>query len=157
MAVVHSTSLDLGATLKNYQNETDRIKFIRAYIDPVRFFLDGYFYVYDLDCVNIAHATQKDLQGQNLYNYDDSKGNYVIRMLESASKNGGGFVEYYWVNPSATTNDEQKRSATSDRFPGPTISLAAAFTRPIDRNIKWSLSQVQHLAGDKILESGTGK
>jgi signal transduction histidine kinase len=79
VAVVHSTSLDLGATLKNYQNETHRAQFIRAYIDPIRFFLDGYFYVYDLVCVNIAHATQKDLQGQNLYNYQDSNGNYEIR------------------------------------------------------------------------------
>ena len=119
-AVVHSSAVGLGAVLNNDQSETDRINFIRAYIDPVRFYPDqsGYFYVYDFDCVNIAHATQKNLQGQNLYNYEDSKGNYVIRMLAAAAKNGGGFVEYYWVNPSAATKDEQKKIGYVEPIPG---------------------------------------
>jgi hypothetical protein len=111
VAVVHSSAVGLGTVLKNYQSETDRITFLRAYIDPIRFYTDqtGYFYIYDFDCVNIAHATQKDLQGQNLYNYQDSKGNFVIRELAAAAKNGGGFVEYYWVNPSSTSAGEQRK------------------------------------------------
>ena len=76
-AVVHASAVGLGAILESYQNEADRINIIREYIDPIRFYPDGsgYFYVYNLDCVNIAHATQKDLQGQNLYDYQDTRGN----------------------------------------------------------------------------------
>jgi hypothetical protein len=41
----------------------------------IRFYPDnsGYFYVYDFSCKNIAHATQKDLQGKNLYDYKDAR------------------------------------------------------------------------------------
>ena len=119
-AVVHSSAAGLGAVLKNYPSETDRINFIRAYIDPVRFYPDqsGYFYVYNLDCVNIAHATQKDLQGQNLYNYQDSRGTYVIRLLSAAAKSGGGFVEYYWKNPAVASQEEQKKIGYVEPIPG---------------------------------------
>jgi signal transduction histidine kinase len=99
--VVHSIATGLGDLLKNVKGEEDRIKMIRAFIDPVRFYPDqsGYFYVYDYDCVNVAHATQKDLIGKNLRDYKDSKGKFVIRELAEAARNGGGFVEYYWVKP----------------------------------------------------------
>jgi signal transduction histidine kinase len=119
-AVVHSTALGLGAVLTGYQNETDRINLIRAYIDPVRFYPDqsGYFYVYDSNCVNIAHATQKDLQGQSLYDYKDTRGNYVIRLLAAAAKNGGGFVEYYWIKPNSATNEEQQKIGYVEPIPG---------------------------------------
>lgn len=119
-AVVHSAALGLGGILSQYQNETDRIDQIRNFIDPVRFYNDqsGYFYVYDFDCVNIAHATQKDLQGQNLYNYQDSRGNYVIRLLAAASENGGGFVEYYWVNPASSSESEQQKMGYVEPIPG---------------------------------------
>ena len=100
-AVVHSTAVGLGGILKNVENETDRISIIRDFIDQIRFYPDqsGYFYVYDFDCVNIAHATQKDLPGKNLRDYKDVKGKYVIRELAAAAEKGGGFVEYYWVRP----------------------------------------------------------
>lgn len=119
-AVVRSAALGLGNVLKNYPNETDRIKIIRDFIDPVRFYPDqsGYFYVYNFDCINIAHATQKNLVGQNLYDYKDSRGNYVIRLLSAAAKNGGGFVEYYWVNPSAIAGAEQQKIGYVEPIPG---------------------------------------
>ena len=74
---------------------------IRAFIAPIRFYPDksGYFYVYDFNCINIAHATQKNLPGKNLKNHQDTRKNFVIRELCAAAKKGGGFVEYYWVKP----------------------------------------------------------
>jgi signal transduction histidine kinase len=119
-AVVHSAALGLGGILSNYHNETDRINLIRNFIDPVRFYSDqsGYFYVYDFNCVNIAHATQEDLQGQNLYNYQDSRGNYVIRLLAAAAENGGDFVEYYWVNPASSSMREQRKIGYVELIPG---------------------------------------
>jgi signal transduction histidine kinase len=100
-AVVHSSAMGISETLKTLPDSASGVRFIRTYIDSIRFYDDksGYFYVYNYQCTNIAHATQKDLEGQNLYNYLDSKGNYVIRLLSAAAKKGGGFVEYYWIKP----------------------------------------------------------
>ncbi len=98
---VHCSAVGLGQVLTQFADSARKVECIRQYIDPIRFYDDssGYFYVYNFSCVNIAHATQKDLQGQNLYNYQDSHGNYVIRELAAAALNGGGFVEYYWIKP----------------------------------------------------------
>ena len=99
--VVHATAAGLSEILKSVKNEKERVEMIRSFIKPIRFYSDnsGYFYVYDFNCLNIAHATQKDLQGKNLYDHKDGKGKYVIRELSAAAKKGGGYVEFYWVKP----------------------------------------------------------
>lgn len=117
-AVVHATALGLGDILKDVKAEEKRIALIRAFVSSIRFYSDnsGYFYVYDFKCVNIAHATQKDLQGKNLYDHKDAKGKYVIRELSAAAKKGGGFVEFYWVKPGA--KGEQKKLGYVEPVPG---------------------------------------
>ncbi len=104
IAVVSSSAEGLSSILRTLPDSAARVQMIRTYIDSIRFYDDqsGYFYVYNYQCVNIAHATQKDLVGQNLYNYQDTKGKYVIRELAAAAAKGGGFVEYYWIKPGST-------------------------------------------------------
>ena len=116
--MVRGTAAGLGETLKGIKAEKDRIDLIRAFISPIRFYPDnsGYFYVYDFNCKNIAHATQKDLQGKNLYDYKDAKGNFAIRNLSNAAKNGGGFVEFYWVKPGS--KDQFKKLGYVAPIPG---------------------------------------
>lgn len=102
---VHNAAVGLGAVMQNLENEADRIALMREFITPIRFYPDstGYFYIYNYDCVNLAHATQKNLESKNLYDYQDCKGKFVIRELSAAAKNGGGFVEYFWQKPDDTT------------------------------------------------------
>lgn len=116
--VVNATATGLGEILKNVKTESERIALIRAFISSIRFYPDksGYFYGYDFNCVNIAHATQKDLQGKNLYDHKDVKGKYVIRELSAAAKKGGGFVEFYWLKPGA--KGEQKKLGYVEPIPG---------------------------------------
>lgn len=104
VAVVHASALGLADLLQTLTDSAAKVQAIRTYITPIRFYEDnsGYFYVYNYQCVNIAHATQKELEGQNLYDYQDCKGKYVIRELSAAAANGGGFVEFYWVKPGET-------------------------------------------------------
>jgi len=101
VAVVHTAAIGLGEILKGVKSERQRVNLIRAFVTPIRFYADnsGYFYIYDYKCVNIAHATEKNLEGKNLYKYRDAKKKYVIRELSATAKKGGGFVEYYWVKP----------------------------------------------------------
>ena len=98
---VHLAAQGLGGQCVLVADQKKRIRLIRAFIDPIRFYRhhSGYFYVYNYDCVNIAHATQKDLEGKDLSDYQDEKGKFVIRELAKAARKGGGFVEYHWVKP----------------------------------------------------------
>ncbi|MBU2554837.1 MAG: cache domain-containing protein [Bacteroidetes bacterium] len=110
-----------GSVLSNYYADTnDRVACTRQLIDHVRFFDDqsGYFFVYDFNCNNVAHAIQKNLQGQNLYNYQDSKGNYVIRELLAIARNqpSGGTYEYWWNNP--VSGKEEPKLAFVIKIPG---------------------------------------
>jgi signal transduction histidine kinase len=116
--IVHATALGLGEILKEVKKEDKRIAMIRSFISPIRFYPDqsGYFYVYNSKNVNIAHATQKDLQGKDLNDHKDVKGKYVIRELNAAAKKGGGFVEFYWVKPG--TKGEQKKMGYVEPIPG---------------------------------------
>jgi len=118
VAVVHSHAAMLGAVLKDISDEQERIGMVRTAIDSVRFYDDqsGYFYVYNYDCVNIAHATQKNLLGQNLYDYTDTKGKYVIRELSAMAQAGGGFVEFYWIKPGST--GEKRKLGYVEPIPG---------------------------------------
>jgi len=116
--MVHSVAAGLGEIIKSISTEKERIELIRMFIAPIRFYVDnsGYFYVYDLNCVNLAHATQPELQGKNLYDYQDIKGKYVIQKLAEKAQERGGFVEYYWQNPQ--TKKEQKKIGYVEIIPG---------------------------------------
>ena len=116
--IVYATASGLSEVLKDVKTEDKRIALIRAFISPMRFYRDnsGYFYAYDFNGVNIVLATQKDLQGKNLYDHKDAKGKYVIRELIAAAKKGGGFVEYYWLKPGV--KDEQKKLGYVEGIPG---------------------------------------
>jgi signal transduction histidine kinase len=109
VAYVHSYAISIGEAVVEMADDSTIIHYIRRAIDPIRFYPDssGYFYVYDYDCVNIAHARQKNLQGQNLYDYTDSHGNYVIRDLAAMAQSGGGYVKYYWIKPGDTGEKEK--------------------------------------------------
>jgi len=116
--VVHATAFGLAELLKGVKGTKEGIELIRSFISPIRFYGDnsGYFYVYDYDCVNIAHTVQKDLQGRNLKDHKDSKGKFVIRELSAAAKQGGGFVEYYW--PKAGAKGESRKIGYVEPIPG---------------------------------------
>jgi len=114
---VHLAALGLGAVLKNLDNER-QIELCRNFVKPIRFFDDksGYFYIYDMDGINIAHATQPEKQGMDLINYKDSRGNLLIQGLIKAAKNGGGFVDFWWENP--IDKKEEKKLGYTEPIPG---------------------------------------
>jgi two-component system NarL family sensor kinase len=70
---------------------------------------DGYFFVYDQNGVNLVHPILGELVGRNLYDLQDTNGDYVIRNLLRKAEEGGGFHRYFWNKPS-TGKDEEKLS-----------------------------------------------
>ena len=81
----------------------------KAILSSMKFGVDGYFFVYANDGLNIVHPRMPDLVGQNLWNMRDSNGTYVIRELIQRAKEGGGFQRYLWPKPS-TGRIERKLS-----------------------------------------------
>ena len=61
---------------------------------------DGYFFVYDQPGVNLVHPITSELVGKNLFDLQAENGDYIIRSLLDASKNGGGYHQYPWNKPS---------------------------------------------------------
>ncbi|WP_087016099.1 cache domain-containing protein [Thaumasiovibrio subtropicus] len=61
---------------------------------------DGYFFVYDEQGKNLVHPIMPELIGQNLYDLQDERGNFLIQYLIEAAREGGGFHQYEWRKPS---------------------------------------------------------
>ncbi|TWI70176.1 two-component system NarL family sensor kinase [Pseudoduganella lurida] len=61
---------------------------------------DGYFFVYDMQGVNLMHPRQPELVGHNLYDLRDSGGRPTIQNLLARASEGGGLERYRWIKPS---------------------------------------------------------
>ena len=125
VAYVHSYAVAIGEAVLEMANDSVKIAYIRRAIDPIVFYPDssGYFYVYDVNGVNIAHARQKDLQDQDLWDFQDSRGTYVIRELSVMAQSGGGFVEYWWIKPGET--GEKKKLGYVEMIPNTTYFIGS--------------------------------
>ncbi len=70
---------------------------------------DGYFFLYNPKGVNLLHPAQEKLEGKDLSQLTDRRGNYVIQNLLKKANHGGGFEHYDWQRPS-TGKEESKIS-----------------------------------------------
>ncbi len=117
---VHCIAGGFGSVFQSIITDTlERVDFCRVFIDTIRFFddLSGYLFIYDFNGYNVAIGVQKELQGQNLYDYQDSHGKFLIRdMIEIVKNEGKGLIEYYWQNP--YTLEEEKKLSYIEKIPG---------------------------------------
>jgi len=96
----HSMAIAIGEQISNLQSDSAKKENIRNMVDDVRFESDksGYYFVYN-GTVNVALPTKKDLVGDDLKDTQDENGVYFVRELNTAARNGGGFVEYVFPKP----------------------------------------------------------
>ncbi|MBO6895062.1 MAG: cache domain-containing protein [Roseibium sp.] len=80
---------------------------VKEVLQNLTFDYDGYFFVYTLDGTNIVHPKLPHLVGGNWWDLQDNDGDYVIRNLIAAAKDGGGFHQYVWHKPSTGTVEEK--------------------------------------------------
>jgi signal transduction histidine kinase len=73
-------------------------------------FFEGqlYIYAYDFNGTTIAHPVNPEKIGVNRLNEKDAAGNPFIRELQDVARNGSGFVEYYYINPTHNNAIEKK-------------------------------------------------
>jgi signal transduction histidine kinase len=119
----------IGGVLTGFFHDTlEQVLYCRHMIDHVRFFDDGsgYFFIYNLNCRNVAHGYQKELEGHDLFDLTDSHGAYIIRDFATLVKSqGGGFYQYWWPDP-ATGADEAKLAFLTP-IPGTSYFIGAGF------------------------------
>ncbi|MGB3209180.1 MAG: cache domain-containing protein [Desulforhopalus sp.] len=83
---------------------------IKEALRPLRFNNGrGYFFIYDMQGNNVLLPFSPHLEGQNLWNLQDSMGRYTIqRAIEMIRKNGEGFQRWYWYKPGETGQMAEK-------------------------------------------------
>jgi len=93
--------------LVNYEDRVQLGEFDRAEaqrraigrISALRYGSDNkdYFWLNDMTPVMIAHPYRPDLEGQNIADYTDPRGQHLfLDFVEVCEKKGEGFVEYMW-------------------------------------------------------------
>lgn len=112
--LVEATSKGISGVFNEiYTDSLDQLAFSSNLIDEITFFDDesGYFFVFDMEGLCIAHGAEKEREGTDMWDIQDSKGAYIIRDMVGLLQNNpeGVFYEYYWRNPN-TGNDEPKKS-----------------------------------------------
>ena len=76
------------------------IERLKKLLKNYRYEKSGYFWINDLNGVMIVHPIKPQLDGKNLYNLQDKKGNYIFRkMIDICKSKGAGFVKYWWPKP----------------------------------------------------------
>ncbi len=69
----------------------------------------GYFFIYQSQGINVMHPILSELEGQNLWEFKDVKGSYVIQNLSRIAKqNGEGFYDWWWRKPADVENEYEK-------------------------------------------------
>ena len=101
------------------------IKTLRSFLQNIRFFdnQSGYYYILDMNGINIVQPPDPSVQGMNRYDLKDSRGTYLVRGLIDVAKTGGGFYSYYYIN--YQTNKEQMKKAYISPIPGTNFFLGA--------------------------------
>jgi signal transduction histidine kinase/CheY-like chemotaxis protein len=90
---------------------TEEIKsIIRESLRAVRFDQGrGYYFIYDMQGVNVLLPYSPQLEGRNLWDLQDSKGLYTIRrMVELVRDKGEGFLSWHWYKPGQTGRMSEK-------------------------------------------------
>ena len=86
---------------KNSKTKKEIIQLIKDALREIRFNNNrGYYYMLTMNAVNVLHSLQPNLEGKDLYNIQDVKGNYFNHTtVDLMNKKTEGFVSYFWHKP----------------------------------------------------------
>jgi two-component system cell cycle sensor histidine kinase/response regulator CckA len=97
---------------KTAKSQAEIQKMILDALRPIRFeYGSGYYFATRLDGVEMLFADKPEMEGLNLLDVQDTRGQYVIKdMVAMAKRSGEGFYEYHWTKPDSVGNDFKKIS-----------------------------------------------
>jgi len=110
------------AMTKARERGDNPVDVLRRPINAVRYDNDGYYFVYDLNGINIVHPLDPAFQGTDRLNHHDKDGVPYISILASLVRSGGGYVSYSFHKPGETT--PLPKLAYAEIIPGTDFWLA---------------------------------
>ncbi len=99
--IIDVVAQSLSSSTKNISSEREIHNIFKMITSDARFFPDksGYFFIYKKGGTVVLNAASPKMNGKNFYDLKDPNGKLIIRELENAANNGGGFVDYVWKKP----------------------------------------------------------
>lgn len=91
-------------------------------------FMDTYVFVVASDGTELVNAGQPSLEGRNLMDLKDVNGKAVIReCINTAMKDGSGWVEYYWYKPGSNEPAHKQTFVRKVQSGGNTYVVGSGF------------------------------
>jgi diguanylate cyclase (GGDEF)-like protein len=80
-----------------HKSKQELTKMIADALRPIRFFNGrGYFFIFQMDGVNVMHPLKPYLEGTSAWDSVDSRGRYILREHITLIKESGGEAFYHW-------------------------------------------------------------
>ena len=98
---------EVATNIVSYQLSLPNQGDVKGALRDIRFGTAGYFYIYDTNGVNIFHAVKPALEGKNLIDLTDTKGNKLIVGLLNAAQKGNGVYSFYFQKPGSSEQIEK--------------------------------------------------
>jgi len=99
--------IEVATGIIAYQTSLPNQGDIKGALRDLRFGGAGYFFIYDTQGTNIFHGLKPAVEGKNLIDLEDTKGNKIIVGLLDAAKNGGGSFSYFYQKPGSQEQSEK--------------------------------------------------
>ena len=108
----HSIAQNIYQQNKTAKSKDEIQQMILDALRPIRFEDgSGYYFATRLDGVEMLFADKPKMEGLNLLDVQDTRGQYVIKdMIKIAEQSGEGFYEYHWTKPDSAGSDFKKIS-----------------------------------------------
>jgi methyl-accepting chemotaxis protein len=103
---------EVASGIVAYQKSLPNQGDIKGALRDIRFGKAGYFYIYNTQGKNIFHGLKPEIEGKNLIDMTDSKGNKIIVGLLNAAKQGDGIFSYFYQKPGEAAQIEKLGYAT---------------------------------------------
>ena len=97
----HDLAWSIYKQQEGKMTETEIKNLIKETLRPIRFAQGrGYYFIGNLRGKEILYPTNPEMEGKNVWDLQDEKGNYVIRQeVKTAETKEEGFVTGYWEKP----------------------------------------------------------
>lgn len=100
----------LYETYHDTKSQEELIVLIKESLRTIRFNHGrGYYFIYDLQGNNVLLPNNPELEGKNLLNLVDDKGQYTVqRYIKIVQDQSEGYMEWNWYKPGETTKMSKK-------------------------------------------------
>lgn len=100
------------------KSKAEITKLISEALRPIRFFNQrGYFFVFQMDGINVMHGLRPHIEGNSAWDAKDVRGTYIIREhTKLIEESGEAFYRWWYPKPGEPKTDEFEKIGFGKRF-----------------------------------------